>query len=128
VAAPLMIGSDVRTLSDAAVAMLTNPEVIAVDQDPIGWQGVEIADYGGLQVWMRYLATPGTRAVALLNTTGSDQSIAVNWQQLALAGPASVRDLWARADAGAFNSGVSVAVPSHGAALLLVTGTEAAQQ
>jgi alpha-galactosidase len=128
VAAPLMIGSDVRTLSDAAVAMLTNPEVIAVDQDPIGWQGVEIADYGGLQVWMRYLATPGTRAVALLNTTGSDQSIAVNWQQLALAGPASVRDLWARADAGAFNSGVSVAVPSHGAALLLVSGTDAAQQ
>lgn len=124
VAAPLMIGSDVRTLSDASIAMLTNPEVIAVDQDPLGHQGVKVADTNGLQLWVRELAAPGTRAVALLNTTASAQPIAVAWQDVGLTGSAAVRDLWAHADLGTFPSGCTMTVPSHGAALLLVTGTD----
>jgi alpha-galactosidase len=126
-AAPLMIGSDVRTLSDASIALLTNPEVIAVDQDRLGQQGVEVAASGGLEVWARNLAVPGMQAVALLNTTGSDQTIPVTWQLLGLQGPASVRDLWAHADLGTFDDGYSATVPSHGAALLLVRGTDAGQ-
>ena len=126
-AAPLMIGSDVRNLSDVSIAILTNREVIAVDQDPLGQQGVEVADDNGLQVWARDLATPGTRAVALLNTTDDDQTISVDWQELVLDGPAGVRDLWQHADLGTFADGYSATVPSHGAVLLLVRGTDAPQ-
>lgn len=124
-AAPLIIGSDVRKLSDASIEMLTNPEVIAIDQDPLGSQGIRIADNAGGQIWMRYLATPGTRAVALLNLTSAVASLVVRWEQLGLTGPAAVRDLWARADDGTFDVGVSVRVPSHGAVLLLISGSEA---
>jgi alpha-galactosidase len=123
-AAPLVIGSDVRTLSDASIAMLTNPEVIAIDQDQLGWQGVEIADTNGLQVWMRYLWRPGTRAVALLNTTSTAQPITVTWQEIRMQRGASVRDLWAHQELGGFGTGYTATVPAHGAALLLVRGSD----
>jgi alpha-galactosidase len=119
-AAPLVIGSDVRALSDDAVAMLTNPEVIAVDQDPLGEQGVLTADNGGLQVWLRPQSS-GSYALALLNTTTAEQPIAANWQDLGLPDVEAARDLWAHADLGPFPDGISVSVPSHGAVLLLLT-------
>ncbi|HLI36311.1 MAG TPA: NPCBM/NEW2 domain-containing protein [Streptosporangiaceae bacterium] len=66
VAAPLIIGSDVRSLSSQAIAMLTNRAVIAIDQDPLGVQGTRIAREGDGDVWVKPLAD-GDRAVALLN-------------------------------------------------------------
>jgi alpha-galactosidase len=120
-AAPLMIGNDVRHLSDKAVTMLTDPEVIAVDQDPLGKQGVRVLDSYGVEVWSRPLATPGTRAVALLNLRSFTEPVSVSWRDLGIAGAASVRDLWAHADRGSFDSGYTLSVPSHGAALLIVS-------
>ncbi len=120
-AAPLIIGNDVRHLSDRAVALLTDPEVIAVDQDPLGKQGVRVLDSYGVEVWTRPLATPGSRAVALLNLRSFTEPVSVSWHDLGIAGAASVRDLWAHADRGSFDSGYTLSVPSHGAALLIVT-------
>jgi len=127
-AAPLMISNDVRTLSDASIAMLTSPEVIAVDQDPLGRQGVRLSDAYGLEIWSRPLAAPGTRAVALLNLTSSSKDITVTWQQLGLGAAATVRDLWAREDMGSFATGYTATVPSHGTALLLVNTGRTVQQ
>ena len=68
------------------MATLTNPEVIAIDQDSLGLQGVKVASYGdGLEVWSKALSTPGERAVLLLNRTGDPASIKVNWSDLGLA-------------------------------------------
>ena len=68
-AAPLIIGSDVRALSPETIGMLTDRDVLAVDQDPLGVQGTKIATQGSGDVWVRRLAN-GDRAVALLNRGG----------------------------------------------------------
>ena len=112
-AAPLLVGADLTTLSDATLATLTNPEVLAVDQDSLGLQGVKVASYGdGLEVWSKALSTPGERAVLLLNRTGDAASITVHWSDLGLddSSSATVRDLWARKDLGSFNSSYSATV------------------
>jgi alpha-galactosidase len=67
VAAPLILGSDPRKLSNATLRMLENPRVLAVDQDRLGIQGREISAHGSGEVWVKPL-TAGRRAVALLNT------------------------------------------------------------
>ncbi len=69
-AAPLVLGSDPRSLSPESIAMLCNPEVIAIDQDPLGVQGRLVASDGSGQVWVKPLAG-GDRAVALLNRGSS---------------------------------------------------------
>jgi alpha-galactosidase len=74
VAAPLVIGSDPRLLSRASLQMLENPTVIAIDQDPLGIQGTELATVGTVQIWARHLVG-GALAVALLNTGSAPVSV-----------------------------------------------------
>src|SRR2546425_13114074 len=104
-AAPLIAGNDVRSISPSILAILTNPEVIGVDQDALGFQAVLAADSGsGLQVWYKPLDLPGGRAVGLLNRGNSAASIAVDWNVIGLApGNATVRCLLSLADQGTFS-------------------------
>jgi alpha-galactosidase len=125
-AAPLIAGNDLRSMSAATKATLTNTEVIAVDQDPLGAQGRLVASPGSnLQVWSKTLSGTNTRAVALLNRSGSAASITVQWTALGIpAGAATVRDLWAHSDLGASSGSYTAqAVPSHGVVMLKVTST-----
>src|SRR5213594_4190066 len=124
--APLIAGNDVRSMSDATRTILTNPEVIAVDQDALGFQAILAADSGGgLQVWYKPLAASGTRAVGLLNRGDAAATITVSWDAIHLAAAnAMVRDLWARVDRGSFADAYSVSVSAHGMALLRVVGTD----
>ncbi|MEU6668984.1 ricin-type beta-trefoil lectin domain protein [Streptomyces sp. NPDC046727] len=123
--APLPAGNDLTTLSGETAAILKNPEVIAVDQDPRGLQGVKVAeDTTGLQVYGKVLS--GT-AVVLLNRTSSAKDVTVRWSDLGLTGAtATVRDLWARQDVGAHATGYTTGVPAGGSVLLKVSGTDAA--
>ncbi len=124
-AAPLIAGNDLRDMSAETLSILTAPEVIAVDQDPLGVQGIKVADSGGLQVWAKRLQQPGAVAVALFNRTGSTASITATWSAIGLpAGSATVRDLWARADRGTFDDSYTVSVPSHGTVLVKVVAGE----
>lgn len=126
-AAPLLVGADLTTLSDATRATLTNPEVLAVDQDSAGLQAVKVASQGnGLEVWSKALATPGERAVLLLNRTGDAASITAHWADLGLddSAPAAVRDLWTHKDLGSFNSSYSATVQPNDAVLAVVHGSE----
>lgn len=124
--APLIVGLDVRSMSNEIKNILINPEVIAVDQDTTG-RGVKVReDSTGLQVWSKRLSGDGQRAVMLLNRNGSASNITVRWSDLGLQnGSASVRDLWARTDRGNFTDAYTVSVPSNGVAMLRVSGTEA---
>ena len=124
--APLIAGNDVRSMSDATRTILTNPEVIAVDQDPLGFQANLAGDIGnGLQVWYKPLAGSGARAVGLLNRGSASATMTVSWNAIDLApGIATVRDLWARADRGSFANQYSVSVSAHGMALLRVVGMD----
>jgi len=123
-AAPLIAGNDLRSMSAATRTTLTNTEVIGVDQDALGIQGRLVASPGtNLQVWSRPLSGTNTRAVALFNRGTTNASITVQWSALGIpAGSASVRDLWSHADLGAFNDAyTAAAVPGHGVVMVKVT-------
>ncbi|HEX8183525.1 MAG TPA: glycoside hydrolase family 27 protein, partial [Blastocatellia bacterium] len=100
-AAPLMAGNDLRKMSPEIAGILTNKDVIAVDQDPLGMQGRRIKRQGDLDVWAKQLSDGG-RAVALLNRAKAEAQISVSWSEIGYPDdlPASVRDLWSKKDLG----------------------------
>jgi alpha-galactosidase len=100
--------------------ILTNKEVIAVDQDALGRQGERVAKNGDLEVWAKQLKD-GSRAVVLLNRSGAEQQISVNWEDLGYpsALSASVRDLWQHKDLGKLTGKFSAPV-AHGAVMVTV--------
>ncbi|MFM9608959.1 ricin-type beta-trefoil lectin domain protein [Streptomyces niveiscabiei] len=127
--APLLAGNNLSTMTAETAAILKNPEVIAVDQDPRGLQGVKVSeDTTGLQAYGKVLAGNGNRAVVLLNRTSAAANITVRWSDLGLTdAPATVRDLWARANIGSYSGSYTASVPAGGSVMLTVTGgTEAA--
>ncbi|MGW0944934.1 ricin-type beta-trefoil lectin domain protein [Streptomyces sp. NPDC002623] len=126
--APLLAGNDLTTMTTETANILKNPEVIAVDQDARGLQGVKVAeDVTGAQVYGKVLAGSGKRAVVLLNRTSAAQNITVRWSDLGLTNAsATVRDLWARADVGTYATSYTASVPAGGSVMLTVSGgTEA---
>ena len=104
---------------DAALAILTNPEVIAVDQDPLGVQGRLVQNLPPeLQVWVKPLAD-GSRAAVLLNRASVPTTIAASLGRMGITtDSARVRDLWAQKDMGTFGRRYEAMVPSHGAVML----------
>ncbi|MCO5992097.1 NPCBM/NEW2 domain-containing protein [Actinoallomurus rhizosphaericola] len=119
-AAPLLIGTDLRKASAATMSILENKEVIAVDQDRLGVQGAPISTDGGRDVFVKRLAN-GDRAVALFNETDSPQRIATSASAVGLPGAAAytVRDLWAHTThetAGV----IAATVPAHGTVMYRV--------
>ncbi|HET8842215.1 MAG TPA: cellulose binding domain-containing protein [Ktedonobacteraceae bacterium] len=123
-AAPLITGNDLATMSSTTASILTNSEVIAVDQDPAGIQGTKVADNGlGLQVWAKKLQASNTYAVVLLNRNSSAANITVNWSALGLTGSASVRDLWAHANLGSFTGSYTANVSGDAVVMLKITGS-----
>ena len=120
-AAPLMAGNDLRDMSVATREILTAPEVIAIDQDPLGRQARRIRRDGETEVWSRALAD-GSHAVLLLNRGEIPARVEAAWRYLdhALAAP-SVRDVWQRADLGPRPEGIDATVAGHSAVLLKVT-------
>jgi Alpha galactosidase A/Alpha galactosidase C-terminal beta sandwich domain len=126
--APLLVGADLTKLSPETLATLTNKDVLAVDQDALGLQAVNVAEpHNGIQVWSKPLAGSGTRAVLLLNRTATAADIKVTWKDLGLseASPATVKDLWSGKDLGSLKDAYSTQVPAGDAVLLLIKGTDA---
>jgi alpha-galactosidase len=121
-AAPLIAGHDVRSMSLATKEILTNREVIAVDQDSLGSQGMLVWESPPeLQVWSKPLAD-GSRAVALLNRSASSAKITASFARLGLhVDSAMVRDLWAHQDRGTFRRQYEADVPSHAVVMVRVT-------
>ena len=125
VGAPLIAGNDLTAMSAQTLSILTHPELIAVDQDLAGEQGIRLANTSTNQIWVKPLGRDfTTKAVALFNPNSSATTITVNWTDIGLRpGAATVRDLWASADLGAFDNSFTTNVPSHGVVVLKVVGT-----
>jgi len=121
-AAPLMAGNDLKNMSADIKEILTNKEVIAIDQDPLGMEGRRVRKNGDSEVWGKQMKD-GSRAVALLNRGASDADISLSWEDLGYPAhlAAAVRDLWAKKDLGKFTGTFSAKVPSHGVVMLRVT-------
>jgi alpha-galactosidase len=101
--------------------ILSNKEIVAIDQDALGQQGRRISKNGEQEIWARPL-NDGSRAVILFNRGAAGAEIAVSWQQLSYPDhlSASVRDLWAHKDLGKFTGSFSSKVPSHGVVMVKV--------
>ncbi len=121
-AAPLMAGNDLRTMSAETREILTSREVIAVDQDPLGMQGRKVRDDGEHEIWMKPLGD-GSKAVILFNRGTEAGSIGVAWEDVSLAprGEAVVRDLWKKADVGSFTGRYEAKVGPHDVVMLRIT-------
>ncbi len=117
--APLLIGCDMTHLNKFTLALLTNDEALAINQDPMGVTAHLVYQKGGAEVWERPLSD-GTHAVALLNMGDMDQKVGATWAQLGLKGKLPVRDLWLHKNLGLKQYGVSFKVPIHGAVLLKI--------
>jgi alpha-galactosidase len=120
-AAPLMAGNDLRDMKPEIHDILTNKEVISVNQDPLGSQGRRVVKDGDLEVWARQMQD-GSRAVVLLNRASTEMEISFTWENLGYPSHlnAKVRDLWQARDLGQFKQKFSTTVASHSAVMLRV--------
>jgi alpha-galactosidase len=119
-AAPLLIGADMTKLDPFTLSLLTNDEVIDVNQDPMGRQGRRVAQKDGCEVWAKPLED-GSFAVGLFNLNETPKTVTVSWDDLVIPLDAKVRDLWRQKDLGTFNREFSSKVPRHGVRLIKVT-------
>jgi len=122
-AAPLIAGNDLTKMTPYTVETLTNPEVIAVDQDPLGKQGYRIAQEGPFEVWIKPMAD-GSRVVGLFNRQRTVEQLSVTFSQIGISGHANVRDLWLKKDLGDFNDKYNAYVPAHGVVLIRINARQ----
>ena len=120
-AAPLIAGNDLRSMRPEIRDILTNKEVIAIDQDPLGMQGRRVSKSGDREVWAKQLQD-GSRAVVLLNRGAAAQNVAVTWGEIGYPDhlSASVRDLWEHKELAKATGKFGATVPSHGVVMVTV--------
>ncbi|MFA5262522.1 MAG: glycoside hydrolase family 27 protein [Opitutaceae bacterium] len=119
-AAPLMAGNDPRKMSPETLEILTNREVIAVNQDVLGKQGQRIAARDGIEIWTKELHD-GSQAVGVFNRNTDEKTGKFTWAEIGLsAKPEALRDLWLHKDLEPAQKGCSGTIPGHGVMLLIV--------
>jgi alpha-galactosidase len=118
-AAPMVFGGDMTQLDPFTLSLLTNDEVIDVDQDSLGKQAKPVYHSGDLQVWAKDLED-GSKAVGLFNLGESETEVTAQWSDLGIQGKRVVRDIWRQKDVGVFDNEFHTSVGRHGAALLVI--------
>jgi len=116
-AAPLLAGNDLTKMTPETIALLTNREVIAIDQDAAGKQGDRVRAEGPMEIWSRPLAD-GSQAVGLFNTSNAPIEISVKFSELGFGGAVKVRDVWAAKNVDNPMTEFSARVAGHGVVLL----------
>jgi len=123
IASPLILGNDLRNVNKETLAILTNKEAIAINQDKLGIQGKIVNEQSsGLQVWVKKLKSHNGRkyAVTLFNRTESPSEITLDANKIGLTGKFKVRDVWMHKNLGKFLNVYSASVPSHGVKMLII--------
>jgi alpha-galactosidase len=119
-ASPLLLGNDLTQMDDFELNLVSNDEVLAVHQDPLGKPADRVSKKDQLEVWARPLAD-GSLAVGLFNRDEMDMKVSVTWSELGIAGQQKVRDLWRQSDLGVFDREFSSVVPRHGTVFVKIT-------
>ena len=118
-AAPLLAGNDVRSMTDATKAILMNKEVIAIDQDSLGAPAQLAKTDGDVEIWIRPLQGSAT-GLAFFNKGDQPAQAKLSWSEVKLKKPKKARDLWSHKDVKLSSDGYSAKVPAHGTVLLKV--------
>lgn len=122
---PLILGNDLTTLTNDTKKIITNTEVIALNQDQAGLQAQLISnDNPELQIWYKSLNHKDSkiRGVVMLNRSDTDAIMTLKFNDILLGGNVQIRDLWLHRDLGSFASTYEVFVPAHGCVTLKLTG------
>lgn len=116
---PLLLGCDLTRLDSFTLSLLTNDEVLALDQDPLGRQATIIYRNGENAMILAKDLADGTKAAGLFNT-GDDgaKEMTLRWSDLKISGRYEVRDLWRQKDLGVFDGEFKAEVPQHGVVLV----------
>ncbi|MGD0583585.1 MAG: putative Ig domain-containing protein [Bacteroidales bacterium] len=117
VAAPFIFSGDITRLDDFTLSLLTNDEIIEVDQDPLGKPGYRVSISGNSEVWMRKLED-GSVAVGLFNRGQEEQRVTVAWEDLGITGKQMVRDLWRQKNIGSFKDKFTARVAGRGVVMV----------
>ncbi len=120
-AAPLLIGCDLTRLDEWTLTLLTNDDVIALDQDPLGKQARRVKRDFMREVWAKPCADGGL-AVGLFNRGPGLDTVEVTWEELGLSGKLKARDLWRHEELGTMSGKLSAEVASHGVTLVKLGG------
>ena len=115
--APLLIGCDLERLDDFTLNLLTNDEVLAIDQDPLGKQATPVLKEGGIQVWVKDL-TNGAKAIGVFNLGEKTAKFALPLEKAGIKPGVELRDLWRQKSMGKTGSLLELMIPSHGVMLL----------
>jgi alpha-galactosidase len=113
--APLIIGCPPERLDAFTLSLLSNDEVLELDQDPLGRQALQIDVPGGAVLYK--LLEDGSLAVGLFNLENEPASVTADFAEIGLAGKQRVRDLWRQMDIGTASGCLTVAVAPHGVGL-----------
>jgi alpha-galactosidase len=116
---PLLIGCPLDQLDDFTRNLLTNDEVLALNQDPLGKMATQISMVGNARVLVKDLED-GSKAVGLFNTGNEPNAVKVTWEQLGINGEQTVRDLWRQKQIGIYKDGFEAMVRSHGVVLIKI--------
>jgi alpha-galactosidase len=122
-ACPMLIGCDMTKFDDFTLGLLTNDEVLAVNQDPLGKAGrrkIDKVTGGGFEVWTKELED-GSKAVGIFNRSELEGSYTLKFSDVDIKGQQSVRDLWRQKDLGKFTDQFETTVPRHGVVLVRLT-------
>jgi alpha-galactosidase len=117
--APLFIGSPVEKLDKFTLSLLSNDEVIEIDQDPLGQQAYLAIKDGDAEVWVKRMED-GSKAVGLFNRSAKEITVRANWGSLGIYGKQRVRDVWRQKDLGTFEKTFGANVPFHGVVLVRI--------
>lgn len=121
--APLLVGCDMTQLDEFTLNLLTNDEVLEVNQDPLGKQANRVSQIDDLEVWVKVLED-GSKAVGLFNRQDDMTSVTAMWSDLDTQGKQLIRDLWRQKDLGVFEDSFTATVPGHGVELVRVRRVE----
>ena len=116
--APLLIGCDIAHMDDFTLGLLTNAEMIDINQDPLGKQAVQVISKNDYKVFVKEMED-GSHAVGIFNISDAEREITVNWSELGIKG-GKVRDPWRQRDLGKFPVSFSAAVAAHGVQMIRI--------
>ncbi|HEV2645958.1 MAG TPA: glycoside hydrolase family 27 protein [Acidobacteriaceae bacterium] len=118
-AAPLIAGNNLTQMTPDTAAILTNKEVIAIDQDALGRQGDRVWAEGPFEIWTKPL-TGGRTAVAIFNFSETQSDISLHMKEIGLHGQVSAHDVWAGKDLGRIGEGWKTTIPDRAVELLIL--------
>lgn len=116
---PLLLGCDMEKLDEFTMNLLTNDEVLAVNQDPLGKQATSLSADGSIRIYLKMMED-GSKAIGVFNLGTKDSTVTVRLSTLNLLGAQSVRDLWRQRDIGQFDEQFQTIVAPHGAEMFRI--------